>query len=112
MFAMSMRILGPVEILTNQLEEATTPGRRAGILWKLALSHDPDVIATLAPYLAGEARERRAAIRGILHFEERARAPMLHILADPSRRELHAGALRVLAMLVRASSGQGAGRRD
>lgn len=105
MFAMSMsmRILSPVEILTNQLEEATTPGQRASILWKLALSHDPGVIGTLAPYLAGDPRERRAAIRGIVHFQEQARAPMLEILADRSRRALHTGALRVLAALVRAS---------
>ncbi len=105
MFAMSMtmRLLGPVEILTNALESATTPSRRATILWKLALSHDPRVIETLAPYLAGDPRERRAAIRGILHFGERARAPMLEILGDPERRDKHPGALRVLAMLVRAS---------
>lgn len=103
MFGMSMRLLGPVEILENDLADAATPRRRATILWKLALSHDPGVIATLAPYLAGEPCECRAAVRGILHFGEAARAPMLEILADPSRRDMHAGAVRVLASLVRAS---------
>lgn len=104
MFAlrMTMRLHGPVDILERDLEEATTPAARARILWKLALSHDPGVITTLAPYLAGAECERVAALRGILHFGEDARAPMLDILADPRRRELHAGALRVLAAIVRA----------
>ena len=100
---LSMRLMGPVEWLTNELQSATTPGRQASLLWKLALSHSPRVIPTIVPYLgATDRRVRSAAVRGIAHFGEDARAPMLEILADPNRRALHAGAVRVLARVVAA----------
>ncbi len=103
--SMSMYLFGPVEWLTNQLGSTPSASRRAELIRKLALSHEPRVIHTIVPYLAGEARVTRAAVSGILHFGETARAPMLAILADPSRRELHVGALRVVMELVRGRVG-------
>jgi hypothetical protein len=102
MFAMTMHLMGPVEWLTKQLESTKSASRRATLLRKLALSHDPGVIPTLVPYLGGEPRVSRAAVVGILHFGEDARGPMLDVLADPTRKESHPGALRVLVALVRA----------
>lgn len=99
-FGMSMRMLGPVEWLTNELESTRSSSRRAQLIRKLALSHDPSVIPTIAPFLGADGRVRRAAIDGILHFGEDARRPMLDLLGDLRRSELHPGALRVLVGIV------------
>jgi hypothetical protein len=98
---MTMRMLGPVEWLTNELASTRSSRRRQELIRKLALSHDPAVISTIAPYLDGDARVRRAAVLGILHFAEEARPAMLDVLRDPDKVTLHPGALEVLAALTR-----------
>jgi hypothetical protein len=103
MFAltMTMRLAGPADQLTTQLEETRSTSRRARLLRMLALCHDPGVIPTIARYLGAEGRVRGAAIDAILHFGEDARDPMLEILGDPDSAELHPAALRVLEVIVR-----------
>ncbi len=103
--SMSMSLLGPVDWITNQLGSTRSASRRAELIRKLALSHQPRVIHTIVPYLAEEGRVARAAVNALLHFGETARAPMLAILADASRRQLHVGALRVLTEIVRGRVG-------
>ncbi|HEY1691802.1 MAG TPA: hypothetical protein VGG39_06555 [Polyangiaceae bacterium] len=109
MFALTLRLMGPRDHLSSQLEATRSASRRASLLRKLALCHDPGVIPTIAPYLACEGRVRVAAVDAILHFGEEAREPMLEILGDRRRTELHPGALRVLDGLVRRAAVRGAG---
>ncbi|HEY6462657.1 MAG TPA: hypothetical protein VIY73_20955 [Polyangiaceae bacterium] len=104
-----MRLMGPVENLSNQLDATRSSSRQASLLRKLALCHNPGVIPTIAPYLACEGRVRVAAVDAILHFGEEAREAMLEILGDRRRTELHPGALRVLDGLVRRAVVRGVG---
>lgn len=107
MFAMTMslRMPGLLDGLIEELESTPSSSRRARLIRKLALSHMPQVIGTISPFLAAEGRVLAACVDALVSFGEDARAPMLDILGSPHRRELHRGAVRVLAEIVRADGG-------
>lgn len=86
-----------------------TPGGQSGLASCASISHNSAPaaamgIGTIAPFLAAEGRVLAACVDALASFGEDARAPMLEILAPPHRRELHRGALRVLAEIVRADA--------
>jgi HEAT repeat protein len=105
--SLSLSLMGPVEWLTEQLLSTRSARRRSELLRKLALTHDPGVIFTIVPFLAdAESRVRRAAILALLHYKEEARTPMLEILRDRARADLHPGAVHVLAGIIEQSRGE------
>jgi hypothetical protein len=108
MYAMTMfqslRLPGILDPLIEELESTPSSSRRAQLIRKLALSHMASVIDVIVPYVACEGRVRGAAIDALVSFGEDARQPMLDVLGDAYRRNLHAGALRVLCELVRKSA--------
>ena len=108
MFAMTMfqslRLQGPLEPLIRELESTPSTSRRARLIRKLALSHMPSVIDAIVPFLADEGRVRRAAVEALVSFGEDARRPMLDVLDAPHERDRHAGAVLVLAGIVRSQA--------
>jgi len=102
---MTMRIQGPLESLLGELASTPSARRRVTLMRRLALSHCPSVIDAIAPFLADESRVRRAAQRALISFGEDARQPMLDVLGDMHRCELHPGALTVLTEIVRDRAG-------
>ena len=101
---LALRMQGPIERLLGELNSTRSSRRKAEIIRKLALGHDPDVIDALAPYLAEGGRVGRAAVEAIASFGEQAREPLLAILGAQHRRELHVGALLALAGVVRGGT--------
>src|SRR5579862_813374 len=101
---LALRMQGPIERLLAELNSTRSSRRKAEIIRKLALGHDPDVIDALAPYLGEGGRVGRAAVEAIASFGERAREPLLGILGAQHRRELHVGALLALAGVVRGGA--------
>jgi hypothetical protein len=101
---MTMRLYlqGPVEILANELDSTRSAVQRMRILRKLALSHSPAAIDVIVPYLGDETRVKHAAVRALVLLGEQVRGRMLEILADGNERGLHAGAVLVLAAIIRA----------
>jgi HEAT repeat protein len=102
---MRMRPAGLLDGLIEELETTPSSSRRAHLIRKLALSHMTEVIGTLVPFLADEGRVRRAAVEALVSFGEDARRPMLDVLSDARRPDLHPGAVLVLAGIVRKAAG-------
>jgi hypothetical protein len=107
MFAMTMtmRVQGPFGALVRELEATPSARRRMQLIHKLALSHMTEMIDRIMPFLGDEPRVRHAAARALVSFGEDARQPMLDLLGDMHRCELHAGAVTVLAGIVRDQTG-------
>ncbi len=110
MFAptMALRLPGILDGLIAELYDTPSSSRRARLIRKLALSHMRQGMEVIVPYLREEGRVGRAAVEGLISFGEDARATMLAILGDDGRREMHRGAVRVLAGIVRARRGHSA----
>jgi hypothetical protein len=108
MFAMTMtlRIQGPFEAIIRELEATPSARRRVQLIHKLALSHMTEMIDRIIPFLGDEPRVRHAAVRALVSFGEDARRPMLDLLGEAHRRELHPGAVLVLAGIVRDQAGR------
>jgi hypothetical protein len=106
MFALTMTMtLRPgtaVDGLIDELESTPSTSRRTQLMRKLARLGQPEAIDAMASFLAPEGRTFWVCIEAIASFGEDARRPMLDIVADPRRSELHRGALLVLAKVVTA----------
>jgi len=103
-FVQTLRLPGILDPLITELESTPSSSRRAQLIRKLALSHSSAAVDPIVPFLAGESRVRRAAVEALVSLGEDARYAVLEVLRDPTRRELHAGAVLVLAGLVRGQA--------
>jgi HEAT repeat protein len=108
MFALSLRQTldtpGILDSLIATLESTPSSSHRVRLIRQLGRSHSLEAVSPIVPFLAGESRVRRAAIEALVSLGEDARDAVLDVLGDAHRRELHPGAVVVLAALVRAES--------
>ncbi len=100
-FVQTLQLPGILNPLIQELDSTPSSSRRTHLIRKLALSHSSAAIHPIVPFLAGQSRVRRAAVDALVSLGEDARYAMLDVLRDPDRHELHAGAVLVLAGLVR-----------
>jgi HEAT repeat protein len=100
----TMHIPGILDSLIETLESTPSSSHRVRLIRQLARSHSLYAVRPIVPFLAGESRVRRAAIEALVSLGEDSRDAVLDVLGDAHRRELHPGAVVVLAALVRAES--------
>ena len=103
-FVQTIRLPGILDDLIEELESTPSSSHRCRLIRKLALSHSSAAVQPIVPFLAWDVRVRPVAVEALVSLGEDAREAMLDLLRDPSRRELHAGAVLVLAGLVRADA--------
>jgi hypothetical protein len=100
----TIRVPGILDALIEELESTPSSSHRCRLIRKLALSHMSAAVYPIVPFLAWDVRVRPVAVEALVSLGEDAREAMLDVLRDPDRRELHAGAVLVLAGLVRADA--------
>jgi hypothetical protein len=103
-FVQTPRLPGILDDLIEELESTPSSSHRCRLIRKLALSRSSAAVHPIVPFLAWDVRVRPVAIEALVSLGDDAREPMLDVLRDPHRRELHAGAVLVLAGLVRAQA--------
>jgi HEAT repeat protein len=114
MFALSQRLVmrqtlhlpGILDPLIDELESTPSSSHRARLLRRLALSHMWQAVDPIVPFLSSSQppRVRHAAVEALVSLSEHSRETMLDVLRDSHRRELHAGAVQVLAGIVKVEA--------